>query len=35
MRARDLKEIHEKPSDKFDMELADDAERTRRIKPHG
>ena len=32
---KDLKEIHDKPKDKFDMELADDAEKSRRIKLYG
>ena len=31
----DLKEIHEKPSDKFDMDLATEAEKTRCIKFFG
>ena len=32
---KDLKEIHEKPNDKFDMDLATEAEKTRRIKLYG
>ena len=32
---KDLKETHEKPNDKFDSELADDAEKTRRIRFYG
>ena len=32
---KDSKEIHEKPNDKFDMDLATEAEKTRRIKLYG
>ena len=32
---KDLKEIHEKPNDKFDMDLATEAEKTRCIKLYG
>ena len=32
---KDLKEIHEMPNDKFDMDLATEAEKTRCIKLYG
>ena len=32
---KDLKEIHEKPNDKFDIDLATEAEKTRRVKFYG
>ena len=32
---KDLKEVHEKPNDKFDMDLATEAEKARCIKPYG
>ena len=32
---KDLKETHEKPDDKFDMDLATEAEKTRCIKLYG
>ena len=32
---KDLKEIHDKPNEKFDMDLATTGEKTRRIKLHG
>ena len=32
---KDLKEIHEKPKEKFDWDLAASEEKTRRIKRYG
>ena len=32
---KNLKESHEKPNDKFDMDLATEAEKTRRVKLYG